>query len=319
MRVWFLAESQDSKFLPVTFELATLARTMSNEPVAVVYGMRPEDASGELSAYGVARIVLVDGVDNALPGPVVASAITELALREADLVICAQSYTGRDALGWLSARIGAPILSNAVSVWSEEGKVYVENQIFGGTKLVVSTFKQGVIGLVGLKPRSIPAQPIDGTGTAPVIEVLKAPVDLPRMQVVSRNADRGSGPSLDEAEVVISGGRGLGSKENYALIEKLAEILGGAAAASRAVVDAGWVPYAYQVGQTGKTVKPNLYLAVGISGATQHLVGMKGAKNIVAINKDPDAPIFQVADLGIVGDAVEILPRLIEALESKKH
>jgi electron transfer flavoprotein alpha subunit len=145
------------------------------------------------------------------------------------------------------------------------------------------------------------------------------PDELRRARRVERHEEPAAGPKLEQAKVVISGGRGLQDPSNFALLDRLASAVGDAAVgATRAVVDAGWIPYSHQIGQTGKTVKPEVYLAVGISGATQHVVGMKGAKRIVAINKDPDAPIFKLADLGVVGDALALVPKLIEELEARK-
>jgi electron transfer flavoprotein alpha subunit len=161
--------------------------------------------------------------------------------------------------------------------------------------------------------------PEESGGAAPEVQQVEVPDTgaTAGATIVQRHVEERTGPKLDEAAVVVSGGRGLGEAYKYEMIEQLAKLLQAAPGATRAIVDAGWVPYAYQVGQTGKTVKPTVYIAAGISGATQHMVGMKGAKNIVAINKDQEAPIFSIADLGVVGDVHKVLPKLIEALKSR--
>jgi electron transfer flavoprotein alpha subunit len=172
----------------------------------------------------------------------------------------------------------------------------------------------------GVAASGVAASGVAASGVA--VEVV--PVEVARLgrtgaaQVVARHVETQEGPKLDEATVVVSGGRGLGSPERYALVEELAALLHGAPGATRAIVDAGWVPYSHQVGQTGKTVRPTLYIACGISGATQHLIGMKGARHVIAINTDRDAPIFGVADLGVVGDCGVVLPRLIESLRTRR-
>ncbi|MFM7410840.1 MAG: electron transfer flavoprotein subunit alpha/FixB family protein, partial [Actinomycetota bacterium] len=171
--------------------------------------------------------------------------------------------------------------------------------------------------LAAFRPKSF--APEESGGAAPAVTAVTVP-DLGAVggaKVQAVHVEETSGPKLDEADIVVSGGRGLGEAGNYGLVEELSKLLKGAPGASRAIVDAGWVPYSYQVGQTGKVVKPSVYIAAGISGATQHMVGMKGSKNIIAINKDKEAPIFGIADLGIVGDVHKVLPKLIEALQGR--
>jgi electron transfer flavoprotein alpha subunit len=167
-----------------------------------------------------------------------------------------------------------------------------------------------------VRPKSFAAEPSGGSATVQSLAVPETGATNTSV-VNERHVEERSGPQLDEAAIVVSGGRGLGEAANYAMVEELAKLLKGAPGASRAIVDAGWVPYAYQVGQTGKTVKPTIYIACGISGATQHMGGMKGSKYIVAIIKDKEAPIFSIADLGIVGDVHKVLPKLIEALKAR--
>ena len=214
-------------------------------------------------------------------------------------------------------KLDRPVLTNVVGLEAADGGLVTQHAIFGGAEIVTARFTGEGPGIYVIRAKSFPAE-ASGGGPA---EVVAAPAPdagaTNAARIVARHVEERTGPKLDEADVVVSGGRGLGEKDQYALIEELATLLHGAPGASRAIVDAGWVPYSHQVGQTGKTVKPTVYLACGISGATQHLVGMKNSKNIVAINKDQDAPIFSVADLGIVGDVHKVVPKLIEALKAR--
>jgi electron transfer flavoprotein alpha subunit len=229
------------------------------------------------------------------------------------------TYDGRDVAGRLSVKLDKPVLTNVTGLVAEGDGVGLSSQhpLFGGSLMVTARFTGGGPGIFVIRAKSFAAEPSGGAAatvtSAPVPDVSATNT----AKVQQSHVEERSGPKLDEAAVVVSGGRGLGEAANYSMIEELAKLLHGAAGASRAIVDAGWVPYSHQVGQTGKTVKPTVYVACGISGATQHLVGMKGSKNIVAINKDREAPIFSVADLGIVGDVHKVLPALIEALKSK--
>jgi len=261
----------------------------------------------------------VGDLGGALPGSPVAGAMATLIEggNGPDAILVPATYDGRDVAGRLSAKLDRPVLTNVTGLVADEGGLLSQHPVFGGSHIVTARFTGPGPAIFVIRAKSFVAEPSGGSPAA----VVSAPAPeigaANGARIVERHVEERSGPKLDEAAVVVSGGRGLGDAANYALIEELAKLLHGAAGASRAIVDAGWVPYSHQVGQTGKTVKPTVYVACGISGATQHLVGMKGSKNIVAINKDRDAPIFSVADLGIVGDVHKVLPALIEALKAK--
>lgn len=313
MGIWVFAEDNDGVPSTGTLELVSKARTLGD--VAVFYvGAGSDAAWASLGDHGASVVHQLETGD-ALPSGPAAAALATL-VEDADLVLFGTGNTDRDVAGRLSARLGKPVVSNALDV-SLDGSVTVRSEILGGT-IGVTT---GVVGsgpaIVVTRPKAFAASP---TGGEPAGVHQVALVDAGRAgeaTVTERHVESSEGPSLEAANVIVSGGRGLGGADKFAMMDELAGLLGGAVGGTRAVVDAGWVPYSYQVGQTGKTVKPSVYIACGISGAMQHLVGMKGSATIIAINKDPDAPIFSVADLGVVGDVHQVVPQLIDALKAR--
>jgi electron transfer flavoprotein alpha subunit len=318
-KIWVLAEVADGAPLTTSLELISRARSLAGSVEAVAWGDATASVAGTLGEYGVTTVHDVGDLAGSLPGAPVAAAIaTAVAAGTGpDAVLFPATYDGRDIAGRLSVKLDRPVLTNVVDLTAGDGGLVTEHAIFGGSQMLSARFTAEGPGIYVVRAKSFPAEPSGGAPAAVVAAPAPDTGATNTAKVVARHVEERSGPKLDEADVVVSGGRGLGEKDQYVLIEELAGLLKGAAGASRAIVDAGWVPYSHQVGQTGKTVKPTVYMACGISGATQHLVGMKNSKNIVAINKDQDAPIFSVADLGIVGDVHKVLPKLIEAIKAR--
>ena len=315
--IWVFAQVANGAPTSASLELVTKARSLGGS-ISVWVAGDGNAVAATLGEFGATKVYGVDYGSN-LAGAAVASAMkaTIDGGDSPDLVMFPQSYEGRDVMARLSVKIDRTVLTNNVDIAASGDSVSVTTPIFGGNTLVTSTFTGAAPYLAAFRPKSFAPESAGG-GAASVVAV--ALPDLGATggaSVTAVHVEETSGPKLDEADVVVSGGRGLGESEKYEMIETLAKLLKGAPGASRAIVDAGWVPYSYQVGQTGKVVKPSVYIAAGISGATQHMVGMKGSKNIIAINKDKEAPIFGVADLGIVGDVHKVLPKLIEALQGR--
>jgi electron transfer flavoprotein alpha subunit len=315
--IWVVVEPSNGALTTTSLELLSHARTLADDVRAITWGDDVAALAAEAGEFGASTLYDVGALAGALPGVPVASAIALLVAGSApDAILFPSSYDGRDIAGRLSARLDRPVLTNATDL-VDEGGLVTEHPAFGGTLIVKARFTGEGPGLIVVRAKSFVVSPTEGLAATVVAAPPGDTGTSGGAKIVTSHVEERTGPKLEEAAVVVSGGRGLGEAGSYALIEEAAKLLGGAAGASRAIVDAGWVPYSHQVGQTGKTVKPTVYIACGISGATQHMVGMKGSKNIVAINKDADAPIFQIADFGIVGDVHKVLPALIEALKAR--
>jgi electron transfer flavoprotein alpha subunit len=313
--VLVLVEHIDGAPKKVTYELLTLARSLG-EPAAVFVGNGYDNAKDKLAEYGATKIYVA--ADGDLEGYLVAPKAEVLAQIVSSsspaAVLIPSSFEGKEIAARLAVKIESGVLTDAVGV--EDGFV-AKQSIFGGAINVSSKVTRGTP-IITVRPNSTapeaaPAQPTEEQVSASISDAAKQSKVLDRV-----TEKKGGRPELTEAAIVVSGGRGLGDGSNFSLIEKLADTIGAAVGASRAATDAGWYPHTNQVGQTGKTVSPQLYMAIGISGAIQHRAGMQTSKTIVAINKDPEAPIFELVDYGIVGDLFNVVPQLTEEIEKRK-
>jgi electron transfer flavoprotein alpha subunit len=318
MKVLAFAEQRDNKFKKSSFETVKAAKGIADqlgaEFVALVIGSGVTALAQELHAYGALKVIAVDEESLARHSNTAFSkVIAEIATNEgAQFVFLAASQMGKDIGPRVAVKLEAGLAADCIGLKVENGEVIATRPVYAGKALAdvkVTTPRK----VFSLRPNVFTATSSPETG---VVEKVHAALDPKDFSSIVKDVKVASGrPDVTEADIIVSGGRGLKGPENFHLIEKLADVLGAGVGASRAVVDAGWRPHDEQVGQTGKTVSPTMYVACGISGAVQHLAGMSSSKYIVAINKDKDAPIFQVADYGIVGDVFEILPELTEQLK----
>ncbi|WP_333736687.1 electron transfer flavoprotein subunit alpha/FixB family protein [Streptomyces sp. IBSBF 2806] len=313
-----LVDHVDGAVRKPTLELLTLARRLG-EPSAVFLGPGADRATEVLGRYGARKIHVVDApeVDEYLVTPVV-DVLTQLAERTGPAAILLPSGPdGKEIAARVALRLGSGLITDAVDVTAGPGGPVTEQSAFAATYQVTAHVTQGVP-VITVKPN---ATAPEAAPAEPVTEKQDVTFGPPSqaVRVISRTPrERGNRPELTEADIVVSGGRGVNGAENFALIERLADALGAAVGASRAAVDAGWYPHSHQVGQTGAQVSPQLYLAAGISGAIQHRAGMQTSKTIVAVNKDADAPIFELADHGVVGDLFAVLPQLADEIERRR-
>ena len=316
--VWVFAQVSNGAPTSGTLELLTKARSLSGNVTAFLGGDASSVAAA-LGEYGATKVYATGDLAGKLPGVAVSAAMKAVidGGETPDLVLFPQNYEGRDVMARLSVKLDKTVLTNSIDVVVDGDTVAATTPIFGGNTLVTTAFTGSAPYLVAFRPKSFAAESAGGGAAQVVAAAVPDSGAAGAAKVTAVHVEESTGPKLDEADVVVAGGRGLGESDKFAMVEELAKLLKGAPGASRAIVDAGWVPYSYQVGQTGKVVKPAVYIAAGISGATQHMVGMKGSKNIIAINKDKEAPIFGIADLGIVGDVHKVMPKIIEALKGR--
>jgi len=295
-----------------------MAETLGGSVDVLALGPGAADCAGEVGRFGARRLYHADDevLENYAPEAYAACLAEAAKTAEAVVVLSPATVMGKDLAARTAARLGTACASDLVEVSVDaDGKLSGKRPVYSGKAYARVSIPVARPAMATLRPNVFPAREVDGAGAAESI-AMESPIPADGIRVRTVEIKHAPEQELDvsEASVVVAGGRGLKEAENFALLRELAKALGGAVGASRAVVDAGWIDHSYQVGQTGKVVSPNLYIACGISGAIQHLAGMSSSKVIVAINKDPDAPIFKIADYGVVGDALEVIPALTKAI-----
>ena len=312
------AELMDGKVTSTTLEIMSKARALG-DVYAVALGKGAKAAAETLGKHGAKAVHVNEDAafDDYIAEPATDALASLHEKEKPDAILFGFTPDAREVAGRLAARLGTGLISNASDIEAGGGGFVAKVPYFGGAK-VASMKANGKPAIVLIRPKSFEASETGGTAEVKELDVAVSDTSK-RAHIVERVAEASEKVKLEDARVVVSGGRGLGGPQNFPMLEDLANALGGAVGASRAVVDAGWVPYSMQVGQTGKSVRPGVYIAVGISGAMQHTVGMKTSKVIIAINKDAEAPIMKMADLGVVGDALKIVPALTAAVKQKKN
>jgi electron transfer flavoprotein alpha subunit len=317
--IWVHVEEDSGTVAPITLEILTKARTLGVDVVAVALGSAAAQVD-KLGEYGASKVLADERSEYSqfFSLPAVEAFVALAQERKPLAILFGGSYDGRDIGCRVAARLGVGMAAFATDLSLEGETLKVEVPIFGASMISQKSFNGPGPHVVTIRPKAFAAE-AGGTGPPSVEQVSpELPESVKRVSILERSVEESEGPKLEEAQVVVTGGRGMGGPENFNILQELAGLLGGAVGATRAVVDAGWMPYAMQVGQTGKTVKPNVYIACGVSGAMQHTVGMKGSKNIISINKDEEAPIFKLSDLGVVGDVHKVVPQIIAAVKTRK-